>query len=637
MTPNKKISSVIRISQEERDASARATHLEAAIRKFLVTTIERKQMSSKTNFKRIALVAVAALGLGVLSSVPSQAVTASDTWTITAGTQSTAGTRVLDSGTASSATFTYISSAAQYIDSYVVSIQLKSSPSGSTSLPYILVDTYNANTVVDADTTLSSSSLSKNDTVNTNTNFYIGNAAATNTTAALVSAKLRVMMDNPTVAGTYVVTIFSGLVNATTSSGSDNNPATGTDVTITVAAPTRTADQARSTAYISAGEDSGSTAQTVDSAVVAVSTASTTARGEITVTLKAASSANDTYTRESVTVTTTVGLVGPKTGGGTGRSVVFATTAGTALEIGLYSDGTAGTATITITSASTSFTKTATFYGADPAKITAGVFSSVIDASELAVYGIESDALGNVFAEGTDIYAYSSDTKIVSNYGTACASYNSTLKGMLCTLTGVKNGTVKITLRDASTVALSTVASNEVEVTVNLNPAASIKLALDKATYAPGEKATLLVRVLDSAGKSVAPGAYSNAISSAGITGVGFNLTAISGQGDLAATTVTTAANLAATAASPVVTTDPAAQINFTMPTSGGTLKITAKGGAGLLAAGQVEVTTSATITDNAAAALAAVTALATTVASLRTLITTLTNLVLKIQKKVRA
>ena len=637
MTPNKQISPVIRISQEERDASARATHLEAAIRKFLVTTIERKQMSSKTNFKRIALVAVAALGLGVLSSVPSQAVTASDTWTITAGTQSTAGTRVLDSGTASSATFTYISSAAQYIDSYVVSIQLKSSPAGSTSLPYLLVDTYNANTVVDADGDLSSSSLVKNDTVNTNTDFYIGNAAATNTTAALVSAKLRVMMDNPTVAGTYVVTIFSGLVNATSSSGSDNNPAAGTDVTITVASPTRTADQARSTAYISAGADSGSTAQTIDSSVVAVATASTTAVAEITVTLKAALSANDTYTRESVTVTTTAGIVGAKTGGGTGRSVVFATTAGTALEVGLYSDGTAGTATITITSASTSFTKTATFYGADPAKITAGVYSSVIDASEIAVYGIESDSLGNTFGEGTDIYAYSSDTTIVSNYGTACASYNSTLKGSLCALTGVKNGAVKITLRDASTVALSTVASNAVDVTVNLNAAASIKLALDKATYAPGEKATLLVSVLDSAGKSVAPGAYASAISSAGITGVGYNLTAISGQGDLAATTVTTAVNLVASAASPVVTTTPVAQINFTMPTAGGTLKIIAKGGTGLPVAGQVEVSASATITDNAAAALAAVTALATTVASLKTLITTLTNLVLKIQKKVKA
>ena len=73
------------------------------------------------------------------------------------------------------------------------------------------------------------------------------------------------------------------------------------------------------------------------------------------------------------------------------------------------------------------------------------------------------------------------------------------------------------------------------------------------------------------------------------------------------------------------------------MPNTGGTFKATATGGTSLALAGQVEVSTSATVTDNAAAALAAVTALATTVASLRTLITTLTNLVLKIQKKVRA
>jgi len=37
------------------------------------STIERKHMSTKTTFKRIALVAVAALGFGVLSVVPSQA------------------------------------------------------------------------------------------------------------------------------------------------------------------------------------------------------------------------------------------------------------------------------------------------------------------------------------------------------------------------------------------------------------------------------------------------------------------------------------------------------------------------------------------------------------------------------------
>ena len=66
-------------------------------------------------------------------------------------------------------------------------------------------------------------------------------------------------------------------------------------------------------------------------------------------------------------------------------------------------------------------------------------------------------------------------------------------------------------------------------------------------------------------------------------------------------------------------------------------MTITATGGTSLLAAGRVAVTASATISDSGAAALAAVNALATTVASLKTLITTLTNLVLKIQKKVKA
>jgi len=39
-------------------------------------------MSTKTNFKRIALIAVASLGLGILSSVPSQAAVNADTLTI---------------------------------------------------------------------------------------------------------------------------------------------------------------------------------------------------------------------------------------------------------------------------------------------------------------------------------------------------------------------------------------------------------------------------------------------------------------------------------------------------------------------------------------------------------------------------
>ena len=54
----------------DRDVSARATHLKAAMENVFMTTTERKRMSTKTTFKRIALVAVAALGLGVLSVAP---------------------------------------------------------------------------------------------------------------------------------------------------------------------------------------------------------------------------------------------------------------------------------------------------------------------------------------------------------------------------------------------------------------------------------------------------------------------------------------------------------------------------------------------------------------------------------------
>jgi hypothetical protein len=75
------------------------------------------------------------------------------------------------------------------------------------------------------------------------------------------------------------------------------------------------------------------------------------------------------------------------------------------------------------------------------------------------------------------------------------------------------------------------------------------------------------------------------------------------------------------------------------MPSAGGTVTLTATGGTALAESLRTTggITASATVTDSGAAALAAVNALATTVASLRTLITTLTNLVLKIQKKVKA
>jgi hypothetical protein len=595
-------------------------------------------MSTTTNFKRLALVAVAALGLGVLSSVPSQAVGNAHTVTIVAGSQKVGGSLIDESGTATSLAFSFIANGNARLDTYTLSATLKSGPALSVSLPILMLDTYTADTEVDTDqvagTAWAGGGIMFAGDTRSSTTLQIRNATDGRVTAKLVSANFKIMMPADAVAGTYVVTVLSDPIGG--AGNSDNVPAAGVDVSLTVTGKTLTADQSRSTVFLSSGASSNSSLQTVDSAVAGLATASTTAKGQLRITLKGATSATDADTAESVTVTTTLGLVGPATSGGTGRSVVFAYSAGSPLIVGIYSDGTSGVASITITSASTTFTKSASFYSATASAITAAPYESVVGLSTAAILGTMTDSNKISFAAGTSLFAYSSDTSVVSNFGTACGTFNATLGGVLCTLAGVKSGTANITLRDASTVALSTVASNAVPVTVNLNAAAKISMRWDKATYAPGERAVILVQVLDADGKSLPSGTNVGAISTtAGISSAAYALTASSGS--LAGGDVVTSVNAAASAASPVVTNAPHYQIVVTMPTTGGPITITAKGGTGLPTAGQVDVTATATITDSGAAALAAVTALATTVASLRTLIVTLTNLVLKIQKKVRA
>jgi hypothetical protein len=102
----KKVSAAVRILQRKRDASARATHLvgkkyplityekallsQATGGKFpSVTFIERKQMSTKTSIKRIALVAAAALTLGGFSVITAGSANAAATWNVTSAISGT--------------------------------------------------------------------------------------------------------------------------------------------------------------------------------------------------------------------------------------------------------------------------------------------------------------------------------------------------------------------------------------------------------------------------------------------------------------------------------------------------------------------------------------------------------------------
>jgi hypothetical protein len=630
MTSKNQVSPVIRISRGGRDASARATHLKAASKKYLETTIERKQMSTTTNFKRIALVAVAALGLGVLSSVPSQAIGQSDSLVVTNGTGTIGGTSNSESGTAATAVFSFLTSAAPGGDTYTLTATLKSAPANNIALPVVMVETWTAATSIDSDT--AAGDVARYYEFAMGSNILVYNKTTGASTAVAPRATFKIVVPSA-IAGTYVVTI-KGAPSVTGSS--DNIPVDGIDVSVVVAAPVRTASAATSTALMSSATTDTWNATATDSVVTALSTGSATAVAAIRISLRNAAGLG-TNVAESVTVTTTGGVVGTGTAASKGRSMVFAYAPGASsnLDLFIYPDGTSGKASISISTPSVTFAaKTVNFYSDVTASITAAAYTSVIGTTSTeGVWGTQLDAASTSFGAATLLYAYSSDTTTISNNGTACV-WNTTLLVAVCNLTGVKEGTANITLRDASTVALSTKVSPAVAVRVSTKPAATVKLAFDKTSYAPGQAGTLLVSVLDADGKVMPAGTY-NPLLAAGIS---YNLTTgarISGVETN--TSIAIAANPVASAANPIVSLDPVAQYSFYMPATGGTLTATGKGGTALLTAGQVTVTASATLTDSGAAALAAVTALATTVASLRTLIVTLTNLVLKIQKKVRA
>jgi len=618
----------------ERDASARATHLEAATRKFLVTTNERKYMSSKTNFKRIALVAVAALGLGVLSSVPSQAVVSSAI-TITGSTTGTATLGLADSTTAGTVTVKWQSIVAS--DSIVLTASLKSAPALGVAPNVVFSgkDTLTAQVATVIYPAAAGTTFTGGVTPGAGaTNAYLYNSqdsAVVTSAVGYNSATLRVQLDSATsttrVAGTYVYTVTAYpyvLIGTTTGTTPDYTRAVSADVSITIAATageSTVASAATSTAYISTVAG----AKTADVAVAVPAAVSTTdtQRASIYVLLRNASSV---AAGESITVTTNIGNVG--VGALRGKSVVLSSNGTT--DIAVWSDGTAGTATITLKSTSVTFaSKTVVFYAAAPTSIVASVLNSApgVGANPAALGVVAKDANGNIY--GGSLYVSSDALTVVSDTATAC-TYNSTNSRHECGVTGVIAGSAKITVRDKASGA-TIVSSNAVDFTVTSSSAATVKLAFDKATYAPGEKATLLISVLDSAGKSVKAGEFANLFATGGIA-----LSSSAGNGSETTTAITaTTVSLASLALG--TSTEPVKAYTIYMPSTGGVITATATGGASLPVSGQVAVKATATVTDSGAAALAAVTALATTVASLKTLITTLTNLVLKIQKKVKA
>ena len=636
MTSNNQVSPVIRISRGERDASARATHLKAASRKYLETTIERKQMSTTTNFKRIALVAVAALGLGVLSSVPSNAAINADTVTLSSAT---AAQTTAETYTSTSAVATVSFFGAQN-DSMSITAALTAAPAGNTSLPTLqLLETSSA--VVESNTA-TGLRLVVGDTKTANSAVSVKAAQSTVVTTAKFAVYLTSTngVTAPSVAGTYTVKITPAGVGAGVLQGS-----TAQTLTITVSTAATLSKNVSAANSLSQIVQFGSTydpvnvsTTTTDSSVVAVKTASTTPVAVIFAKGYNAAGVALTATGESLTATVTgsgtLGIVAsgsyPTSGAQTitGKSISLRQTD----YLLVFADGNAGDGTITITgsvSGVTIATKTVKFSSDTYTKFGASTIAAT-DSSVIAVSGttkvsaLAQDAqsyLVTGLTGGTDLYAFSSDTS-VATVGTP--SYGSATVGYSTIVTGVKAGTADIVFGNASTLAASTIKSAPVTVRVGSGTSADVKLTTDKTSYAPGEKITLTVTILDSTAKPVVGKAsYTGIFTSTGLVA---NMALGSNSDTLPTADIANYSNTTNTK-------------TYTLyaPVNGGTLTISGTGGTGLATANQVAKSVSVTITDNASAALAAVTALATTVASLKTLIVTLTNLVLKIQKKVKA
>ena len=655
MTPKKQVSPAIRILRGERDASARATHLEAATRKFLVTTNERKYMSTKTNFKRIALVAVAALGLGVLSSVPSQAAVANLTVTAANGTSSFESS---DSRTAGTLTITGLLEVA---DSVTVTLVTKSVPGGSvpaalmqnldsttSSITNYVVDTRGATIKPNVAKASNTAALAVLATASAATEIVLSKSSA----AANISAVIGVQLDTGTarVAGTYTYTAIVKAYHAgsTLNSGATVQPDQTIirDISIVVAAAANVATVPSAvTSFVdilSAAQASGSDAS--DAVITSVATAGTAA-GYIYVGNRNA--ANGTTTAED-SITATVTGAGQVCAAALSATPT-ATTCGKSIKVSaigdyqfiLQADGNAGASSITVTSsvAGWTATKAATFYSKAAKTITATVAHPLlkVGTNAGAVRVTAVDAGGVNWTGSFYIVASAAADALVGGSATTpvlCGAYSATVGYAACDITTLTTGTAKFKVIDAATVALATATSNEVTTTVTNSAPASVKLSFDKATYAPNERARIYVTPLDAAGKEI-QSVTADLLASGGISVNG----AISFTGSTTTADSLTATSITTSASTSSLSGAKAGSMVYTvyMPSAGGTVTLSATGGTGLPVAARVAVTASATVTDSGAAALAAVNALATTVASLKTLITTLTNLVLKIQKKVKA
>ena len=644
-------------------------------------------MSTKTTIKRVALVAVAALGFGMLSTVPSQAYTSGYSLTVDAND-------TVAVGETATATITQTFYASSLHDSITVNATLQSGSDKWTGAGVNL-------TVADSVTSATTASAANRPTIkfggatDATTSRSGDNAAFTNGTYGYANDSVTVSsMDSATVAngdnryvtvtytatlygakaaGTYTVSFNSSSYTAGTAAGNVTNLGSST-WTVTVSATDTTATAA-SYSTIREGDVAIGTLTTTDSAVVATKSNASTVDNAATIYVYQVNAAGTAG--ESLTAT----VSGPayiSNSGSTrptsGTAVTFAWTSASATPIYVWSTGTAGTATITIKTLSglTVGTETVAFYGAvtklavltDPKPLTivrAGGYTSgtlfyvqATDANGVAVPGVTFattlTSASTVVASAT-VGSFDTD---YSAYGVTVTSASNSVSGGAATLT--------FRVDDPATTASATVDGIYLTTTqaVTLGGSAATEvITLDKASYEAGEGMIVTITAKDSSGNPVYDGAASPALSASKAVG-GTMLAASTYAGgkvdtvnrDTDGTVISNYTVYAPSAGGSFTVSRTTASTTIT--TTNATATVDDGSAASIDAANEAtDAANAATDAANAAAeaadaataaaqdAQAAVAELATSVAALmagiKAQITSLTNLVIKIQKKVKA
>ena len=616
-------------------------------------------MSTKTTFKRVALVTVAAMGFGLLSVVPSTATSQQDTLTLGSATTTSAGSALTNT---IKQTFLGVNS-----DTMSVTATLTSMPAGNVAMPVLSV--------------LRGPQLGQSEVSTDALTGWLADTGSVGTYHSS-SSKYNVAF-TPTVKGTYVVTFAAYNMSSTTAR--TTVAAQAAAVTWTVTVSSGTVADTTSTSIMSKGiavsSGSGTGAGVTDEpVVVAANTGSAVALIVVTpLTASAASTGSTTVTA----VLTGTGNLSINTSAApvyTGARTVTQTAVGAAY-IYVYGDGTTGTGTITITQGTNTFTETVKFYGA-AASVTSTLKIPVIHSGSGAATtaGVISatvlDAAGNA-VPGVTVYAISGTT-------TAMASSSATTGSSgiaLISLKGLVAGTSAITVQNVATGSTATYSAAALSVRAGDNVGTSVTMTLDKATYAQGEAAILTVTAKDAAGNLVAPGTVAvftsaGAICSRACTGATLpgasHVTTGSANGSVTyainVPATSGAFTISATQGADMLNAGSAISVSATVsPSAAETAAAAAIAAAADIASAAVDAAAEATDAANAAtdaanaaaeaadAATAAAQDAADAVASLATAvtelmadlkaqiaaqkaaITALTNLVIKIQKKIKA